>query len=107
MRGYDQETQSRFLGNDVHGPGYSKYCQAPWRLVFNGFIRDNGPGVSDTKKIFDPFVTTKAKGMGICLAVSRTIVETYDGRLWAENSKAGGAIFNMALPLSHAGPTAG
>jgi PAS domain S-box-containing protein len=68
-------------------------------------VIDNGPGVNDPEKIFDAFVTTKAKGMGMGLAVSRSIVEAHGGRLWAENSKAGGAIFNVALPLSHAGPT--
>jgi K+-sensing histidine kinase KdpD len=49
-------------------------------------------------------VTTKEKGMGIGLAVSRSIIEAHGGQLWAENGKAGGAIFNVALPLSHASP---
>jgi PAS domain S-box-containing protein len=66
-------------------------------------VIDNGPGVHDTETIFDSFVTTKANGMGVGLAVSRSIVEAHGGRLWAENGKAGGAIFNVALPLSHAG----
>jgi len=49
-------------------------------------------------------MTTKEKGMGIGLAVSRTIVEAHGGQLWAENNRTGGATFNVALPLSHAGP---
>ena len=65
-------------------------------------VIDNGPGVHDSERIFDAFMTTKEKGMGIGLAVSRSIVEAHGGRLWAENNKAGGAIFNVALPLSHA-----
>jgi signal transduction histidine kinase len=68
-------------------------------------VIDNGPGVHDPERIFDAFMTTKEKGMGIGLAVSRSIVEAHGGRLWAENNKTGGAIFNVALPLSHAGPT--
>jgi PAS domain S-box-containing protein len=64
-------------------------------------VIDNGPGVDDPEQIFDAFMTTKEKGMGIGLAVSRSIVEAHGGRLWAENNKAGGAIFNVALPLSH------
>jgi PAS domain S-box-containing protein len=62
-------------------------------------VIDNGPGVDDPERIFDAFMTTKEKGMGIGLAVSRSIVECHGGRLWAENNKAGGATFNVALPL--------
>jgi C4-dicarboxylate-specific signal transduction histidine kinase len=69
-------------------------------------VIDNGPGVDDPDRIFDAFITTKEKGMGIGLAVSRSIVEAHGGRLWAENNKTGGATFNVALPLSHASPTA-
>jgi PAS domain S-box-containing protein len=63
-------------------------------------VIDNGPGVDNTETIFDAFVTTKDQGMGIGLAVSRSIVEAHDGRLWAENNPGGGATFSMALPLS-------
>jgi signal transduction histidine kinase len=63
-------------------------------------IIDNGTGLEDTEKIFDAFVTTKEKGMGIGLAVSRSIVEAHGGRLWAENNPEGGATFNVALPVS-------
>jgi PAS domain S-box-containing protein len=69
-------------------------------------VIDNGPGVDDPDRIFDAFVTTKEKGMGIGLAVSRSTVEAHGGRLWAENNKTRGATFNVALPLSHASPTA-
>jgi signal transduction histidine kinase len=63
-------------------------------------VVDNGTGLEDTEKIFDAFVTTKEKGMGIGLAVSRSIVEAHGGRLWAENNPGGGATFNVALPVS-------
>ena len=68
-------------------------------------VIDNGPGVDDPDRIFDAFMTTKEKGMGIGLAVSRTIVETHGGQLWAENNKNGGATFNVTLPLPHRNPT--
>jgi PAS domain S-box-containing protein len=64
-------------------------------------VIDNGPGVDDPDQIFDAFMTTKEKGMGIGLAVSRSIVEAHGGRLWAENNKTGGATFNVVLPLTH------
>jgi signal transduction histidine kinase len=64
-------------------------------------VIDNGTGLEDTEKIFDAFMTTKEKGMGIGLAVSRSIVEAHGGRIWAENnSDRGGATFNVALPVS-------
>lgn len=63
-------------------------------------VIDNGPGLEDTERIFDAFMTTKANGMGVGLAVSRSIAEAHDGRLWAENCPDGGARFNLALPLS-------
>ena len=65
-------------------------------------VIDNGPGVHDPDRIFDAFMTTKEKGMGIGLAVSRSIVEAHGGRLWAENNQTRGATFSVALPLSHA-----
>jgi C4-dicarboxylate-specific signal transduction histidine kinase len=63
-------------------------------------VIDNGPGVDDPERIFEPFLTTKEKGMGIGLAVSRSIVEAHDGRIWAENNPGGGARFCIVLPLS-------
>jgi PAS domain S-box-containing protein len=63
-------------------------------------VIDNGTGLEDTEKIFDAFMTTKEKGMGIGLPISRSIVEAHGGRLWAENNPGGGATFNVALPVS-------
>jgi PAS domain S-box-containing protein len=63
-------------------------------------VIDNGPGVGDQERIFDAFVTTKKNGMGIGLAISRSIIEAHGGRLWAENHPEGGAIFNVSLPLA-------
>jgi C4-dicarboxylate-specific signal transduction histidine kinase len=67
-------------------------------------VIDNGPGLGDLDRIFDAFVTTKDNGMGIGLAVSRSIVEAHGGRLWAENNTAGGASFHVALPLPQSRP---
>jgi signal transduction histidine kinase len=61
-------------------------------------VIDNGPGLKDTQSIFDAFVTTKENGMGIGLAVSRSIIEAHDGQLWAENNPDYGAKFSVKLP---------
>jgi signal transduction histidine kinase len=64
-------------------------------------IEDSGPGIPTDKarQIFEPFFTTKTSGMGMGLSIARTIVERHGGRIWAENKKAGGAVFRFTLPL--------
>ena len=63
-------------------------------------VIDNGPGLKNTQSIFDAFETTKEKGMGIGLAVSRSIIEAHDGQLWAENNPDYGAKFSVKLPCA-------
>ncbi len=68
-------------------------------------IRDQGPGLpdGDTERLFQSFHTTKPDGLGLGLAISRSLVESQDGRLWAENNKGCGATFNLALPIAKTG----
>lgn len=63
-------------------------------------VRDGGPGIPEDQltRIFDPFWSTKGKGMGIGLAVCRSIVEAHGGRLRAENNDDGGATLLVELP---------
>jgi signal transduction histidine kinase len=63
-------------------------------------VTDNGPGVADPEQIFDAFMTTKEKGMGIGLAVSRSIIDAHGGRIWCENNPGGGARFSVTIPIS-------
>jgi len=64
-------------------------------------VEDSGPGVADQDKIFQPFVTTKASGMGMGLSISRSMIHSHGGRLWAENADRG-ARFVFALDLEGA-----
>ncbi|MET3918447.1 PAS domain S-box-containing protein [Variovorax sp. OAS795] len=61
------------------------------------FVTDSGPGLSDPHIIFQPFFTTKRTGMGMGLAISRTIVEAHGGRLWATSEPGAGATFALAI----------
>jgi two-component system sensor kinase FixL len=65
-------------------------------------VEDHGPGISHevASRIFEPFFSTKPHGTGMGLAICRSIVEAHDGRLWAENSASGGAIFRFTLRTS-------
>ena len=75
-------------------------------------IEDSGPGIAPEHHphIFESFFTTKTAGMGMGLAISRSIIEAHDGRMSADNQSAfGGARFCFALPAhgASAGPAAG
>jgi C4-dicarboxylate-specific signal transduction histidine kinase len=63
-------------------------------------VRDSGVGVDPTvlDKVFEPFFTTKSEGMGMGLSVSRSIVESHGGHLWASLNEDHGATFHVALP---------
>lgn len=92
----------------------SRRGDAPGRIVLSAgvsgdevlvSIRDSGPGIADhvLDTVFDPLVTTRETGLGVGLAVCRTIVSAHGGRIWAENSDQG-AIFHFTLPVAKDGP---
>jgi signal transduction histidine kinase len=63
-------------------------------------VRDAGVGVDpqNVNKLLDAFYTTKTDGMGIGLSVSRSIIESHRGRLWAETNDGPGATFSFSIP---------
>jgi len=65
-------------------------------------VQDSGIGLDPQRmeRIFDAFYTTKSEGMGMGLAISRSIVENHDGRLWAVPNDGPGATFQFTL-LKH------
>lgn len=65
-------------------------------------VQDSGPGLKagQVERLFEPFYTTKAQGLGLGLAISRSIIEAHCGRLWAESADGSGATFLFTLPAA-------
>ena len=65
-------------------------------------VRDSGAGLdpANLERVFDAFFTTKTDGMGMGLAISRTIIESHGGRLWATSNSPTGAVFQFTLPAA-------
>ena len=68
-------------------------------------VSDNGHGIAADKLplVFEPFYTSKPNGLGMGLAISRSIIEAHGGRLWAENNPGGGAMLAFTLPVDGEG----
>ncbi len=77
-------------------------CAMKDRNVAQLTIQDNGPGVEkeNFNRLFEPFFTTKAKGIGMGLAVSRSLIEANGGKLWIGTQEDSGATFHLTLPFA-------
>jgi PAS domain S-box-containing protein len=86
-----------------HGTGQARQVLVSTRLE-GGFIvvtvRDTGQGIAaaDLPRVFDAFFSTKQEGIGLGLAITRSIIEAHSGRISAENDPRGGAAFHVSLP---------
>jgi two-component system, LuxR family, sensor kinase FixL len=68
-------------------------------------VRDSGTGLgSESDRVFTPFFTTKANGMGMGLSISRSLIESHGGRLWSSPNSPHGAIFSFTLPAAAGSP---
>jgi PAS domain S-box-containing protein len=67
-------------------------------------VRDSGPGLDpkSVDRVFDAFYTTKPRGLGMGLAICRSIIEAHGGRLWATVNDGRGATFQFSLPIGGA-----
>ena len=109
----DQTQLQQVLTNLIRNAEHAANRAAPARIKVSASrsadggsivfaVEDNGKGLeaADLEHVFEPFVSTKAGGMGIGLAISRTIVNAHGGRLWAESAGIGkGATFLFSIPV--------
>jgi signal transduction histidine kinase len=70
-------------------------CHCPDSVLVE--VRDYGVGLANTDRIFEAFYTTKENGMGMGLAICRSIIEAHEGRLWASSEEAPGTTFSFTL----------
>jgi C4-dicarboxylate-specific signal transduction histidine kinase len=69
-------------------------------------VRDSGTGLgAEADRLFTPFFTTKANGMGMGLPISRSLIESHGGRLWATANSPHGAVFSFTLPAAGESPS--
>ena len=68
-------------------------------------VRDFGEGIQETirEDLFRPFVTSKKEGFGVGLAISRSIIDEHQGKIWAENVPGGGAEFSFSIKTDGGG----
>jgi signal transduction histidine kinase len=113
VRGDHIQLQQVFMNLAMNGIDAMNDCNSGQRLMsirialmegdeVEVSMADSGTGIPPDKlsMIFDAFYTTKDQGTGLGLSIARTIIETFRGRIWAENRPAGGAVFRFTLPLS-------
>jgi signal transduction histidine kinase len=65
-------------------------------------LQDNGPGIKkeNINRLFEPFFTTKSDGIGMGLAISRSLIEENGGQLWLDAKENNGATFHLTLPFA-------
>ena len=86
--------------SEEHTLEHEGLVETKWTRVLIA-VRDTGPGLDPKAldRLFDAFYTTKPRGLGVGLAISRSIVEAHGGRLWATANAPRGAVFQFALPI--------
>jgi signal transduction histidine kinase len=103
-----QQVLMNFLTNAVHSvekynktDGQVKITESTKGDFVTVSVRDSGEGIdiSLKEKLFKPFITTKKEGSGIGLAISRSIIEDHEGKIWGENRPGGGAEFSFSLKI--------
>jgi PAS domain S-box-containing protein len=100
--GVSSEKVTEIPGESEEGAfGDKALAEAEWTHLLIA-VRDSGPGLDPQHlhRLFDAFYTTKPQGLGMGLAISRSIIEDHGGRLWAKANAPRGAVFQFTLPIN-------
>ena len=93
------------------GEAYAAICSQEFKERFGDLYEDTRRQIAeqgievntmdeDIERVFEPFFTAKADGLGIGLSISRSIIETHQGRIWARPNLERGMTFGFTLPLA-------
>jgi C4-dicarboxylate-specific signal transduction histidine kinase len=98
MTGIDDRPRTLRVQTEIHGNESIKLL-----------VRDSGVGLDPRgiDKLFEPFHTTKSHGLGIGLSISRSIIESHKGQLWAMANDGPGATFGFSIPCASADAVTG
>lgn len=108
-----QQVAVNFIQNAIQSmdslPSSSRFLTIRTKIIDDDatfLVIDSGKGFSNEtiKKCFQPFFTTKPEGLGMGLAISKTIIEQHQGNVWCENLETGGAVVGFRLPLCRQKP---
>ena len=94
MRGSPEKSRALIVSSSFTGEGWVRVA-----------VEDRGAGIEPDviDRVFEPFFTTKQSGIGLGLAITRSIIEAHGGRIWAEAATPHGARFQFTLPAMQAG----
>jgi signal transduction histidine kinase len=91
------------LRDAPHGRKEVQLCARATNGMAEVTVHDTGRGLSaeEAERMFEPFFTTKSEGLGLGLAISRSIIEAHGGKIWLERSAGGkaGTTIGLTLPL--------
>jgi signal transduction histidine kinase len=110
-----QQVILNLMTNAMDAMAASAHLERTIRVFANGDgaksvlvgIRDYGVGIQEPSRLFETFFTTKEKGLGMGLAISRSIVEAHGGQLWLAPTEGLGSTFCFRLPVKHTAARAG
>ena len=92
MRSVDDRPRDLLIVTAAEGTAHARFS-----------VTDSGHGIDpqNLDRIFDVFYSTKAQGMGVGLAISRAIIESHKGRIWAAANEGPGATFSFSVPFEN------